>query len=114
MGDHTICLEMDFVVVGGGLTGVCAALAAARHGMRVALCHDRSVLGGNSSSECRVWICGATGMGFNRYADETGIIAELTQENLYRNPEGNPHLWDALLLDKVWAERTSPCCLRRA
>ena len=29
MGDHTICLEMDFVVVGGGLTGVCAALAAA-------------------------------------------------------------------------------------
>lgn len=105
MGDHTICLEMDFVVVGGGLTGVCAALAAARHGMRVALCHDRSVLGGNSSSECRVWICGATGMGFNRYADETGIIAELTQENLYRNPEGNPHLWDALLLDKVWEEK---------
>ena len=108
MGDHTICLEMDFVVVGGGLTGVCAALAAARHGMRVALCHDRSVLGGNSSSECRVWICGATGMGFNRYADETGIIAELTQENLYRTC-GTRCCWT-----RSGRKRTSPCCSRRA
>lgn len=105
MKEHIVSYTMDFVVVGGGLTGICAALAAARKGLRVALCHDRSVLGGNSSSECRVWICGATGMGFNRYADETGIVSELTQENLYRNPEGNPHLWDALLLDKVWAEK---------
>ena len=105
MKEHIVSYTMDFVVIGGGLTGICAALAAARKGLRVALCHDRSVLGGNSSSECRVWICGATGMGFNRYADETGIVSELTQENLYRNPEGNPHLWDALLLDKVWAEK---------
>lgn len=100
----TIRLEKDFVVIGGGLSGVCAAIAAARHGLKVALCHNRSVLGGNSSSECRVWVCGAVGMGFNRYASETGIISELLQENLYRNPQGNPHLWDALLLDKVWAE----------
>ncbi|MBO4298806.1 MAG: FAD-dependent oxidoreductase, partial [Clostridia bacterium] len=104
MEKRIVSLEKDFVVIGGGLAGVCATLAAARHGLRVALCQDRSVLGGNSSSECRVWACGATGMGFNRYADETGIISELLQENLRRNPEGNPHLWDALLLDRVWAE----------
>ena len=105
MKERTVSLKKDFVVVGGGLAGVCAAIAAARKGLHVALCHNRSVLGGNSSSECRVWVCGATGMGFNRYASETGIISELLQENLYRNPEGNPHLWDALLLEKVWAEK---------
>ena len=105
MKERTVSLKKDFVVVGGGLAGVCAAIAAARQGLHVALCHNRSVLGGNSSSECRVWVCGATGMGFNRYASETGIISELLQENLYRNPEGNPHLWDALLLEKVWAEK---------
>lgn len=74
MKEHIVSYTMDFVVIGGGLTGICAALAAARKGLRVALCHDRSVLGGNSSSECRVWICGATGMGFNRYADETRAL----------------------------------------
>ena len=98
-------LYTDLAVVGGGPAGVCAALEAARLGLEVVLIQNRPVLGGNSSSECRVWICGATGMGFNRYADETGIVSELTQENLYRNPEGNPHLWDALLLDKMWAEK---------
>lgn len=102
---RTLTLDQDFVVIGGGLAGVCAAIAAARQGLRVTLCNNRSVLGGNSSSECRVWVCGAVGMGYNRYASETGIVSELLQENLYRNPEGNPHLWDALLLDKVWAEK---------
>jgi len=105
MEKHTVILEKDFVVIGGGLAGVCAAISAARHGLRVALCQDRSVLGGNSSSECRVWACGATAMGFNRYADETGIIIELLQENLRRNPDGNPHLWDALLLDRMRAHK---------
>lgn len=96
--------EKDFVVIGGGLAGICAAISAARYGLKVALCQDKSVLGGNSSSECRVWICGATGIGNNRYAEETGIINEITLENLYRNPEGNPYIWDALLLEFVLAE----------
>lgn len=51
--------EVDFCVVGGGMAGVCSALSAARHGARVVLMHDRPVLGGNASSECRVHICGA-------------------------------------------------------
>lgn len=65
---------------------------------------NRPVLGGNSSSEVRVWVCGATGHGVNRYARETGIMGELFIENQYRNPEGNPYLWDLTLLEAVKAE----------
>ncbi len=45
----------DLVVVGGGIAGTSAALSAARLGMKVALVQDRPVLGGNGSSEVRVW-----------------------------------------------------------
>ncbi|MCP5531573.1 MAG: FAD-dependent oxidoreductase [Akkermansiaceae bacterium] len=45
----------DLVVVGGGLAGTCAAVSAARNGLKVALVQDRPVLGGNASSEVRVW-----------------------------------------------------------
>ncbi len=48
----------DFVVVGGGLPGTCAAMAAARRGLKVALVQDRPVLGGNASDEIRVWCAG--------------------------------------------------------
>ncbi len=94
----------DITVVGGGLSGVCAAIAAARLGQTVALVQNRAVLGGNSSSEVRVWVCGATGHGTNRYARETGIMGELFLENQYRNPDGNPYLWDLVLLEAVRAE----------
>ncbi len=53
-GDH------DLVVIGGGLAGTCAAISAARHGLKVALVQDRPVLGGNASSEVRVWPEGHT------------------------------------------------------
>lgn len=52
-------LEADVVVVGGGMAGVCAAIAAARNGASVVLIQDRPVLGGNSSSEIRMHIVGA-------------------------------------------------------
>ena len=45
----------DLVVVGGGIAGTCAAVSAARLGLKVALVQDRPVLGGNGSSEVRVW-----------------------------------------------------------
>ena len=51
-------VEADLVVVGGGLPGTCAAVAAARRGVRVALVQDRPVLGGNASHEVRVWSAG--------------------------------------------------------
>jgi hypothetical protein len=52
--------DYDLVVVGGGLAGICAALSAARNGLSVALVQDRPVLGGNGSSEVRVWPEGKT------------------------------------------------------
>lgn len=48
----------DFVVVGGGVAGLSAAVSAARLGCKVALIHDRPVLGGNNSSEVRVHLGG--------------------------------------------------------
>ncbi len=47
--------QYDLVVVGGGVAGCSAAVTAARLGLKVALVQDRPVLGGNSSSEVRVW-----------------------------------------------------------
>jgi hypothetical protein len=102
----TVRLDCGFVVVGGGLAGVCAAITAARQGIKVVLIQDRPVLGGNSSSEVRLWALGATShMGNNnRWAREGGVIDEIFVENTYRNPEGNPHFYDAVLLDKVISE----------
>lgn len=57
--------EYDFVVVGGGIAGMCAAAAAARNGSRVALVNDRPVLGGNNSSEVRVHLGGYIELGPN-------------------------------------------------
>ncbi|MBL6923167.1 MAG: FAD-dependent oxidoreductase [Akkermansiaceae bacterium] len=51
--------EYDLVVTGGGIAGTCAAVTAARLGLKVALIQDRPVLGGNNSSEVRVWLQGA-------------------------------------------------------
>jgi len=100
-------LEFDFVVVGGGMAGVCAAIGAARKGIKVALIQDRPVLGGNASSEVRLWMLGATShMGNNnRWAREGGIVDEILVENTYRNKEGNPVLFDMVLVDKVLAEK---------
>jgi hypothetical protein len=53
--------QFDLVVTGGGVAGMCAALAAARLGVSVALVQDRPVLGGNNSSEVRVWLGGDVG-----------------------------------------------------
>lgn len=103
---RTIRFDPDLLVVGGGLSGACCAITAARAGIKVVLIQDRPVLGGNASSEVRLWILGATShMGNNnRWAREGGFIDEFLVENTFRNPEGNPLLVDALLLEKVIAE----------
>jgi len=71
----------DVVVVGGGLAGCAAAIAAARHDCSVALIQDRPVLGGNASSEIRVAVSGDTS---HEPFDpgETGIIEELRPPGL--------------------------------
>lgn len=58
--------EYDFVVVGGGIAGMCAAVSAARLGSKVALINDRPVLGGNNSSEIRVHLGGHIELGPNK------------------------------------------------
>ena len=83
----------DVCVIGGGMAGLCAAVAAARHGAKVVLMHDRPVLGGNASSEVRMWIRGAAGKE-NR---ESGIVQEIELENIYRNPSMNYSIWDTVL-----------------
>ena len=99
-------IACDLAVVGGGLAGTCCAITAARAGLKVVLVGDRPVLGGNASSEVRLWILGATShMGNNnRWAREGGVVDEILVENVYRNPEGNPLIVDTILLEKVVAE----------
>ncbi len=92
--------KTDLCIIGGGLAGISAAIAAARHGTEVVLMQDRPVLGGNASSEIRMWICGAHG----EYNRETGIVEELLLENRYRNRNKNWSIWDSILYEKVKME----------
>lgn len=106
----------DLAVVGGGLSGVCCAITAAREGLRVILVQDRPVLGGNASSEVRLWILGATShMGNNnRWAREGGVIDEILVENMHRNPEGNALILDTILLEWVCREENITLLLNTA
>jgi hypothetical protein len=99
-------IETELVVIGGGLAGVCCAITAARQGVKVVLIQDRPVLGGNSSSEVRLWVLGATShMGNNnRWAREGGVVNEILIENAYRNEDNNPLIYDTILLEKVKEE----------
>lgn len=71
--------QFDLVVVGGGIAGACAALSAARLGLDVALLQDRPVLGGNNSSEVRVWMMG--GRNLEPWPRVGDIVAELEQKH---------------------------------
>lgn len=101
---NTTEIQTDFCVIGGGLTGVCAAISAARHGLRVVLVQNRSILGGNSSSEVKMHIVGADRHGTNPGARETGLLEEFRLEDAFRNPHRSFALWDLLLYEKVMAE----------
>ncbi len=98
-------LDADVVVVGGGMAGVCAAIAAARNGVSVALVQDRPVLGGNSSSEIRMHIVGANchGRRIDTDSRESGILEELRLEDAVRNPQRSFSMWDLLLYE--WVRR---------
>lgn len=89
------------IVVGGGMAGICAAIAAAREGAETALIHNRPVLGGNASSEIRMHICGADHHMQRKNARETGILEEILLENKRRNPEMVYPIFDAVLWEKV-------------
>ena len=53
--------DYDVVVVGGGMAGCAAVLAAREHGLKVAVIQDRPVFGGNASAEIRVHTLGIYG-----------------------------------------------------
>src|ERR1019366_6096116 len=94
----------DVLVAGGGLAGVCAAIAAARHGARVVLVQDRSRLGGNSSSEVKMHVVGANCHKGRPGWREGGLIEELRLDDAVANPQRSFELWDLLLYDKVVSE----------
>ena len=79
--------HFDLVVVGGGISGTCAALSAARLGLSVALVQDRPVLGGNNSSEVRVWLNGARNV--EPYPRVGDVVAELEQKDRAHAGPGN-------------------------
>ncbi|MEM9420373.1 MAG: FAD-dependent oxidoreductase [Planctomycetota bacterium] len=94
--DHKT-LEADVCVVGGGMAGLCAAVASARNGAKTLLVQDRPVLGGNASSEVRMWICGAYG----KTNKETGLLEEIQLDNLHYNRGLNYSVWDSVLWAKA-------------
>ncbi len=93
----------DLLVAGGGPAGISCALAAARCGASVILCQDRSVLGGNASSEVRMHIVGANGMTeglpLQCEAREGGIVEEIRLHQCVRNPQRSPSMMDLGLYD---------------
>ncbi len=101
-------LECDLLVAGGGMTGVCCALAAARLGARVVLCQDRPVLGGNASSEIRMHIVGATGLHaglpLQLESREGGLIEEMRLDQSVHNPQRSPAMMDLMLYDYCRSE----------
>jgi hypothetical protein len=101
---ETVDLTADLLVAGGGLSGVCAALAAARNGIRVILLQDRSVLGGNSSSEVRMHVVGANSHNSRPGWREGGIIEELRLDDAVNNPQRSFEMWSLLLYDKILRE----------
>lgn len=109
-------MNADLVFIGGGIAGTCGAIAAAREGLKVILVQDRPVLGGNASSEVRLWILGATSsMGNNnRWSREGGVLSEILIENMYRNPDGNAIILDTILLEKVKNEQNLTLLLNTA
>ena len=107
-------LNCDLCVIGGGLSGSFAALAAARHGAKVVVMQDRPMLGGNASSEIRMCPRGAkcrkpaADAIFDR---ETGLISELEERQIYGNPTLVYSIWDATLYGMLRENENITLCL---
>jgi len=83
----------DLVVAGGGIAGMCAAVSAARRGLTVALLQDRPVLGGNNSSDVRVWLGGRTN--FEPSPRIGDLVAEFEpQRRAHAGPENTADLYE--------------------
>ena len=89
--------KYDVIVVGGGMSGLCAAIASARNGAHTAIIQERSVFGGNGSSEIRMHVAGASCHWGKENAVETGIMMEMQLHNQYLNYDHNFSIWDGVL-----------------
>lgn len=96
--------QYDVVVVGGGMSGICAAIASARQGAKTALVQGRAMLGGTPARRSACTSVAPTARWAKPDVNEGGILLELLLENKRLNPRYNFNLWDAILLDKVQAE----------
>jgi hypothetical protein len=94
--------EFDLVVCGGGYAGIGAAISAARMGCKVALIQNRPVLGGNGSSEIRVWAMGGIRRGLY---PNIGEIVEEFQDEAKMSPGTYEEFGDAKKEAVVRAER---------
>ncbi len=101
MSKKTVSKEYEVVVVGGGLSGVCAAIAAAREGARTAIIQNRPMFGGCAGSEIRMHIVGASSHGAKKNLAETGILIEILLENKRRNPYASFPVFDSVIWEKV-------------
>jgi len=104
----------DLCVVGGGLSGSFAALAAARHGAKVVVMQDRPMLGGNASSEIRMCPRGAKCKKPAEdaiYDRETGLINELEERQIYGNSTLVHSIWDAILYGMLRENENITLCL---
>ena len=95
----------DVVVVGGGMSGICTAIASARNGAKTALIHARHVLGGNASSEICMHICGASDNMKKPELEEGGILYEIMLDNKSCNDYFNYSVWDMVLFKKVKGQK---------
>ena len=93
--------SFDFVIVGAGMSGLCAAIAAARYGSKVALVQDRYILGGNNSSEVRVGLGGQINM--PPYPSLGYILNEIGPDRI-GNARGAHHYQDWKKWDVIAAE----------
>jgi len=113
-GFKEVRAQYDFIVVGGGMTGLCAAIAAARHGAKTALVQDRPVLGGCASSEIRMHICGASMNQKKPELNEGGVLHEMMLKNKYVNPQFSYAIWDAVMFDAAKREKNLTLYLNTA
>jgi ribulose 1,5-bisphosphate synthetase/thiazole synthase len=96
--------EYDLVVVGGGYSGMGAAISGARQALKVAFIQNRPVLGGNGSSEIQVWAMGGTRRGLYPHLGE---IVEEFADRASNSPAADPAEFnDKLKEDTVKAEKT--------
>jgi ribulose 1,5-bisphosphate synthetase/thiazole synthase len=96
--------EYDLVVVGGGYSGMGAALSGARQALKVAFIQNRPVLGGNGSSEIQVWAMGGTRRGLYPHLGE---IVEEFADRASNSPAADPAEYnDKLKEDTVKAEKS--------